>query len=101
MWRPLHLLKIEALFLIVQYDADVNAKSKSGLTALHLGTQRGNIKAIEYLLPKDGNVNDRKKRENGFALGRTLRTLMVTCSMVLSCTHHLDCYAAIHRPFPE
>ena len=47
----------EIVKLLLSYNADPNAFDYSGLTALHLSAEKGNIETLELLLEKNGKVD--------------------------------------------
>jgi ankyrin repeat protein len=43
--------------LLLEYGADVNAKTRDGLTALHLSAQNGHLEIVKLLLEHGADVN--------------------------------------------
>jgi ankyrin repeat protein len=52
---------LDAIKLFVEMGADVNAVNEQGNTALHLAAQRGNDRAIEYLVSKGAKLDVKNK----------------------------------------
>lgn len=72
----------EALQLLVESGADLNAKSMLNTTALMAAAQNGDLTALRYLLSKGADLNARKKDET---------TILMLASML----GHEDCVEAL------
>ncbi|KAK5106214.1 hypothetical protein LTS08_000332 [Lithohypha guttulata] len=64
---PLHAAALEGdldnLKLLLEYDANINARGGCGITALHMAAERGHLELVAFLLQRTGvNINARCAR---------------------------------------
>lgn len=63
----------EMAVLLIQHNADVNAKSNLGTTPLILASQSGHVDTVEALIKAGANVNDQTPQ--GYTALRATTTL--------------------------
>eukprot|EP00762_Andalucia_godoyi_P001310 ANDGO_04753.mRNA.1 Putative ankyrin repeat protein RF_0381 len=64
LWTPLHEAALRGCLdairvLVLEHNADVNAETKSGSTALHLAARKGHVAAVRLLVSLGANVRSR------------------------------------------
>ncbi|KAH8986029.1 ankyrin repeat-containing domain protein, partial [Lactarius akahatsu] len=67
-WTPLHLASLtwntETMRLLMEHEADVNARCLAHLTPLHLASYRGNSETVELLLQHGADVHARDRDQS-------------------------------------
>jgi ankyrin repeat protein len=79
---------LEAIQLLLDHGADVNAQSEDGWTALHTAASYGEVQAVEVLLKRGADPHTRTKSgKTPFQLASSLRHHRTQVMQLLSeCT---------------